>query len=113
VQRQHPTFPYWAVGCEDRYRAGAQPGQDRSLEQFAFRIPLAVFGALHLSGVEFVMPEVPSYMPWRLFWAYFVGFALLSASLSLATKIQARWSGLLFGIMMFLFAAMSEARAFR
>src|SRR5260370_25567359 len=45
-------------------------------------------------------------MPWRLFWAYFVGFALLSASLSIATKIQVRWSGLLFGIMMFLFVAM-------
>jgi uncharacterized membrane protein len=45
-------------------------------------------------------------MPWRLFWAYFVGVALLSASLSIATKIQVRWSGLLFGIMMFLFVAM-------
>jgi len=47
-------------------------------------------------------------MPWRLFWAYFVGFALLSASLSIATKIQVRWSGLLFGIMMFLFVAMLD-----
>ena len=52
------------------------------------------------------MPMVPSYMPWHLFWAYFVGFALLAASLSIATKIQVRWSGLLFGIMMFLFVAM-------
>lgn len=52
------------------------------------------------------MLGVPSYMPWRLFWAYFVGFALLAASLSIATKIQVRWSGLLFGIMMFLFVAM-------
>jgi uncharacterized membrane protein YphA (DoxX/SURF4 family) len=52
------------------------------------------------------MLAVPSYMPWRLFWAYFVGFALLGASLSIATKIQVRWSGLLFGIMMFLFVAM-------
>jgi uncharacterized membrane protein len=71
-----------------------------------FAIPLAVFGALHLSGVDFVLPLVPSYMPWRLFWAYFVGCALLAASLSIATKIQVRWSGLLFGIMMFLFVGM-------
>jgi uncharacterized membrane protein len=41
-----------------------------------------------------------------LFWAYFVGFPLLAASLSIATKIQVRWSGLLFGIMMVLFVAM-------
>lgn len=54
------------------------------------------------------MQMVPTYMPWRLFWAYLVGFALLAASLSIATKIQVRWSGLLFGIMMFLFVAMLD-----
>ena len=53
-----------------------------------------------------MLPIVPSYMPWRLFWAYFFGFALLAASLSIATKIQVRWSGLLFGVAMFSFVAM-------
>jgi uncharacterized membrane protein len=77
-----------------------------ALSNLCFSIPLAVFGAEHLSSARFIMLGVPSYMPWRLFWAYFVGFALLSASLSIATKIQVRWSGLLFGIMMFLFVAM-------
>ena len=76
------------------------------LSNLCFAIPLAVFGAEHLSGAKFIMSAVPSYMPWRLFWAYFVGFALLAASLSIATKIQVRWSGLLFGIMMFVFVAM-------
>jgi len=76
------------------------------LSNLCFAIPLAVFGAEHLSGARFIMLAVPPYMPWRLFWAYFVGFALLSASLSIATKIQVRWSGLLFGVMMFLFVAM-------
>ncbi len=77
-----------------------------ALSNLCFAIPLAVFGAEHLSGAKFLMLMVPSYIPWRLFWAYFVGFALLAASLSIATKIQMRWSGLLFGIMMFLFVAM-------
>src|SRR5258708_38347398 len=45
-------------------------------------------------------------MPLRSFWVYFVGFALIAASLSIATKIQVRWSGLLLGTMMFLFVAM-------
>jgi len=86
-------------------RAG---GQDKivGLSNLCFAIPLAVFGAEHLSGAKFIMLGVPSYMPGRLFWAYFVGFALLAASLSIATKIQVRWSGLLFGIMMLLFVAM-------
>jgi uncharacterized membrane protein len=77
-----------------------------ALSNLCFAVPLAVFGALHLSDVGSVLPIVPSYMPWRLFWAYFVGCALLAASLSIATKIQVRWSGLLFGLMMFLFVAM-------
>ena len=76
-----------------------------ALSNLCFAIPLAVFGALHLSAAQFVLPIVPPYMPWRLFWAYFVGVALLAASLSIATKIQVCWSGLLFGVMMFLFVA--------
>jgi uncharacterized membrane protein len=77
-----------------------------ALSNLCFAVPLAVFGALHLADARSIMPIVPSYMPWRLFWAYFFGFALLAASFSIATKIQVRWSGLLFGIAMFLFVAM-------
>ncbi len=73
-----------------------------------FAIPLAVFGALHLANIAFVLPAVPDYMPFRLFWAYLVGVALLAAALSMATKIQLVWSGLLFGTMMFLFVLMSD-----
>jgi len=79
-----------------------------ALSNLCFAAPLAVFGALHLAAAESLMLMVPSYMPWRLFWAYFFGFALLAASLSIATKIQVRWSGLLFGIAMFLFVAMLD-----
>ena len=77
-----------------------------ALTNLCVAIPLAVFGALHLFGPQFVAPIVPPYMPWRMFWVYFIGCALIAAALSIATKIQVRWSGLLFGIMMFLFVAM-------
>jgi uncharacterized membrane protein len=79
-----------------------------ALSNLCFAVPLAVFGALHLSNVEFVLPMVPSYMPWRVFWGYFFGFALLAASLSIATRIQVRWSGLLFGIAMFSFVVILD-----
>ena len=79
-----------------------------ALSNLCFAAPLAVFGALHLAAAEGLATMVPSYMPWKLFWAYFFGFALLAASLSIATKIQVRWSGLLFGIAMFLFVAMLD-----
>jgi len=79
-----------------------------ALSNLCFAVPLAVFGALHLAAAEGLASMVPSYMPWRLFWAYFFGVALLAASLSIATKIQVRWSGLLFGIAMFCFVAMLD-----
>ena len=77
-----------------------------ALAPLCFAIPLAVFGAEHLSSQQSLLAGVPSYMPWRMFWVYFVGFALVAASLSIATRRQVRWSGLLFGVMMFLFVAM-------
>jgi uncharacterized membrane protein len=77
-----------------------------ALNHLCFAIPLAVFGAEHLSSPQSMLALVPSYMPWRMFWVYFVGFALIAASLSIATRRQVRWSGLLFGAMMFLFVAL-------
>jgi uncharacterized membrane protein len=77
-----------------------------ALTHLCFAIPLAVFGAEHLFGEKLLINLVPSYMPWPSFWVYFVGFALIAASLSIATQIQVRWSGLLLGTMMFLFVAM-------
>lgn len=79
-----------------------------ALSNLCFAIPLAVFGAEHLSAARGISQIVPKFMPWPLFWTYLVGFALLAASLSIATKIQVCWSGLLFGIMMFLFVAMMD-----
>jgi uncharacterized membrane protein len=96
----------WGVNTDIAKARGL--GKIVALSKLCFAIPLAVFGAEHLSDAKSIMPLVPLYMPWRLFWTYFVGVALLAASLSIATKIQVRWSGLLFGIMMFLFVAMMD-----
>ena len=77
-----------------------------ALSSVCVAVPLAVFGALHLFGPRFVQDLVPAYMPWRSFWVYAVGCSLLAASVSIATRTGVRWSGLLLGIMMFLFVAM-------
>ena len=78
------------------------------LANLCFAAPLAVFAAEHFGEAKSIMQGVPAFMPWHLFWTYFVGFALLAASLSIATHIQVRWSGLLWGIMMFSFVAMMD-----
>src|SRR5262245_41532599 len=77
-----------------------------AVANLCFAIPLAVFGTLHLFGPQFVQGLVPRYMSGRMFWVYFVGLALIAASLSIATKIGVRWSGLLVGIMMLMFVGM-------
>jgi len=77
-----------------------------ALTYLGFALPLSVFGAEHLSSPQALLALVPSYMPGRMFWVYFVGFALIAASLSIATRRHVRWSGFLVGTMMFLFVAM-------
>jgi uncharacterized membrane protein len=73
--------------------------------------PLAVFAGEHLAGARFLMAGVPSWMPARLFWAYFVGFALLAAALSLSVKKCVRLSAPLLAAMFFLFVLMMDIPA--
>jgi len=77
-----------------------------ALGHLCFAVPLAVFGAEHFTSVAAMTRMVPPYMPFRAFWIYFVGVALIAASFSIATRNLVRWSGALFGVMMFLFVAM-------
>ena len=77
-----------------------------ALTPLCVAIPLAVFGTEHLAMPQALLALVPSYMPWRMFWVFFVAAALMAASLSIATGRLVRWSGLLLGVMMFLFVAM-------
>lgn len=83
-------------------------GLDRilALSHLSIAAPLAVFSALHFFSPQFVSDVVPPFMPWRMFWVYFVGAALMATALSVAARIEVRLSGLLFGLMMFLFVAM-------
>lgn len=83
-------------------------GKIVALANLCFGAPLAVFGAEHFAAAHGISQLVPKFMPWPLFWTYFVGFALIAAGLSIATKIRVEWSGLWFGIMMFLFVAMMD-----
>jgi uncharacterized membrane protein YphA (DoxX/SURF4 family) len=71
-----------------------------------FAAPLAVFGAEHLAGANFLAQGVPPWMPGHLFWAYFVGFCLVAAALSLVFTKYVRWSAPLLTMMFCLFVAM-------
>ena len=69
-------------------------------------VPLAVFATEHFRGARFIQNMVPSWMPAHLFWAYFVGCALLAAATSLTVRKFVRLSSILLGLMFFLFVCM-------
>ncbi len=83
-------------------------GIDRlvSLGPIFFASPLAVFGAEHLVGARFVMQMIPAWMPGRLFWAYFVGLALIAGAVSFTFGRYVRLSGRLLGVMILLFVVL-------
>lgn len=81
------------------------------LGRVALAIPIAVFGAEHLTSAQAIVKLVPAWMPGRLFWTYFVGIALIAASLSFISRVWIRVSALLLGIMFFCFVAMMDLPA--
>src|SRR5580692_4887342 len=88
-----------------KYDVGQPQGLDRIvfLGPLLLAIAMAIFGGDHFVAAPFVAKIVPSWIPGHLFWAYFVGVALIAAAFSLATKIQPRLSAGLLGIMIFIF----------
>jgi len=65
--------------------------------------PMAIFGADHFNSAVFIARAVPSWIPWHLFWAYFVGACLILGALSLVIKRHAGLAAALFGIMLLMF----------
>jgi uncharacterized membrane protein len=76
------------------------------LGRVTLAIPIATFGAEHFASAHGIMNGVPAWMPWRLFWTYFVGTALIAAAVSLIFRVKVRLSATLLGIMLFCFVAM-------
>ena len=67
---------------------------------------LATFAPEHFVGPAFVKQMVPKWMPGGVFWAYFVGCALVAAATSLTLRKFERLSSTLLGLMFFLFVCM-------
>ena len=81
------------------------------LGRVSLAIAIAVFGAEHLTSPEAIARIVPAWMPGKLFWAYFVGVALIAAALSFIFRVRVRLSATLLGIMFFCFVAMMDLPA--
>jgi uncharacterized membrane protein len=76
------------------------------LGRVSLAVPIAVFGADHLTSPQTIVKIIPAWMPGKLFWTYFVGVALIAAALSFVFRVGIRLSATLLGIMLFCFVAM-------
>jgi uncharacterized membrane protein YphA (DoxX/SURF4 family) len=73
-----------------------------------YAAPLAAFGTEHFTLTEIIASLVPAWIPWHLFWAYFVGACFIAAALSVVTRIQARLSASLLALTFFLFVVLMD-----
>src|SRR5258707_3203280 len=76
-----------------------------------YAAPIAAFGTEHFTLTAAIASIVPAWIPWHLFWAYFVGACFIAAALSLVTGIQARLSAGLLALTFFLFVVLMDAPA--
>jgi uncharacterized membrane protein YphA (DoxX/SURF4 family) len=67
-----------------------------------FALSLFVFATQHFMYADFIATLVPAWIPFKLFWAYFIGVAFFLSSISLLTNIKTRLASALLGLM-FLF----------
>ena len=74
-----------------------------------YAAPLAAFGTEHFTLAQAIASLVPSWIPWHLFWVYFVGACFIAAGLSVVTRIQARLSASLLALTFFLFVVLMDA----
>ena len=74
-----------------------------------YAVPLAIFAGEHLAGPRILAGIVPKWMPAHLFWAYFVGVALLSAAISIVLSRYVKLSASLLGLMFFLFVLLEHS----
>lgn len=103
----------FAIGLAGIFRRGDWKAA-RGLEKLIlfgpvfYAAPIAAFGTEHFTGSEGIASMVPSWIPWHLFWAYFVGVCLIAAGLGLATGFQTRLAASLLGLTFFLFVVLMD-----
>ena len=76
-----------------------------------YAAPLAAFGTEHFTVTQTIAPLVPKWIPWHLFWAYFVGTCFVAAALSMVARVQARLSASLLALTFFLFVVLMDVPA--
>jgi uncharacterized membrane protein len=74
-----------------------------------YAMSVATFGTEHFTAAGPISSIIPAWIPFHLFWVYFLGVCFIGAALSLITKIGDRLSSTLLALTFFLFVALMHA----
>lgn len=75
----------------DRRRFGFVAGNKAVLiARAVFGLALIFFGANHFIYLKNTVDDVPRWLPWHLFWAYFTGCCLIAGGLGVVAGVYAR-----------------------
>ncbi|MEO6963979.1 MAG: hypothetical protein ABIY90_18570 [Puia sp.] len=106
-----------ALGAGALILTGKIPGStthaaDGSLSAYTagriiFALSLLIFGILHFQYADYIATLITSWIPFKLFWAYFVGLAFIAGFLSILTNVKIYLASALLGFM-FLFWVLFE-----
>lgn len=88
-----------------RFAAAPCPARVLVLGPVFEAVALAIFAAEHFTAARDLMPIVPHWLPWPLFWTYFVGVALLAAAVSFLAWRSVRWSAALLALLFVIIVA--------
>jgi uncharacterized membrane protein len=88
----------------DTLNADASNGKSNLIRngRILFALSLIVFAVQHFMYADFIATLVPAWIPFKLFWAYFIGVAFSLGCISLLTNLKTRLACALLGFM-FLF----------
>jgi uncharacterized membrane protein len=93
------------VFARPRFVAAAGLGKVLALATVFEAAPLAVFSAEHFTAARDMMAIVPRWLPYPLFWTYFVGACLLAAAISFIAGRYVRWSASLLALLFLIIVA--------
>lgn len=75
-------------------------GKNLKIIRVIFAVPWLVFGLQHFLYADFVATLVPAFMPFKLFWAYLTGSAMIAAGISFIVNRFAVLAAILLGLML-------------
>jgi putative oxidoreductase len=68
-----------------------------------YALAVFAFGVEHFIYAKPTSRLVPGWIPWHLFWVYFVGVALMASAISIVINKHARLACIMLGCMLFVF----------